>query len=215
MPYNKGDFTEQGVAGDVTALVRLNDKRIVKMVLSSDDESSNVDVAGTVYDYLNGETYPLVVPPTPPTPTGEPVLIETVEVGAVNTTSTTATTVTSSSLSLDYEPYSLLVVLTKGTKDTAGYYHGTLNIVVIEGKSDVTVPDGVGLSTRALMYYYDSAGVLVSKTSTTSSGVYVSSFSYSGSTTSVTWASKYDSAKGTIDDTFTAYIYGVKLSDLI
>ena len=210
--FNKGDFTEQGVAGDVTALVRLNNKRIVKMVLSSDDESSNVDVTGTVYDHLNGETYPLVVPPTP---TGEPILIETVEVGAVNTTSTTATTVTSSTLSLDYEPYSLLVVLTKGTKDTAGYYHGTLNIVIIEGKSDVTVPDGAGLSTRALMYYYDSEGVLVSKSATTSAGVYVSSFAYSGSTTNITWASKYDSAKGTIDDTFTAYIYGVKLSDLI
>lgn len=212
MPFNKGDFTQQGVAGDVTALVRLNNKRIVKMVLSSDDESSNVDVAGTVYDDLNGETYPLVVPPTP---TGEPILIETVEVGAVNTTSTTATTVTSSTLSLDYEPYSLLVVLTKGTKDTAGYYHGTLNIIAIEGKSDVTVPDGAGLSTRALMYYYNSAGVLVSKTATTSAGVYVSSFAYSGSDTNITWASKYDSTKGTIDDTFTAYIYGVKLSDLI
>lgn len=59
MPYNKGDFTQQGVNGDVSALVRLNDKRVVKMVLSSDDESSNVDVQGTVYDYLNGETYPL------------------------------------------------------------------------------------------------------------------------------------------------------------
>ena len=59
MPYDKGDFTEQGINGAVTALVRLNDKRVVKMALSSDDESSNVDVTGTVYDYLNGETYPL------------------------------------------------------------------------------------------------------------------------------------------------------------
>lgn len=59
MPYDKGDFTQQGVNGDVSAVVRLNDKRVVKMVLSSDDESSNVDVQGTVYDYLNGETYPL------------------------------------------------------------------------------------------------------------------------------------------------------------
>lgn len=59
MPYDKGDFTQQGINGDVSALVRLNDKRVVKMVLSSDDESSNVDVTGTVYDYLNGETYPL------------------------------------------------------------------------------------------------------------------------------------------------------------
>ena len=59
MPYNKGDFTQQGINGDVSALVRLNEKRVMKVVLSSDDESSNVDVTGTVYDYLNGETYPL------------------------------------------------------------------------------------------------------------------------------------------------------------
>ena len=78
MPYNKGDFTQQGINGDVSALVRLNDKRVVKMVLSSDDESSNVDVTGTVYDYLNGETYPL----GGTTPTGTITITENTEPGS-------------------------------------------------------------------------------------------------------------------------------------
>lgn len=57
MPYNKGDFTQQGVNGDVSALVRLNEKRVVKVVLSSDDESDNCDISGKVYDLLNGTSY--------------------------------------------------------------------------------------------------------------------------------------------------------------
>ena len=59
MPYNKGDFTQQGVAGDVSALVRLNEKRVMKVVLSSDDESDNCDISGAVYDLLNEEVYPI------------------------------------------------------------------------------------------------------------------------------------------------------------
>ena len=57
MPYNKGDFTQQGVNGDVSALVRLNEKRVMKVVLSSDDESDNCDISGKVYDLLNGADY--------------------------------------------------------------------------------------------------------------------------------------------------------------
>ena len=59
MPYNKGDFTQQGINGDVSALVRLNEKRLMKVVLSSDDESDNCDISGAVYDLLNGTSYPL------------------------------------------------------------------------------------------------------------------------------------------------------------
>ena len=57
MPYNKGDFTQQGVNGDVSALIRLNEKRVMKVVLSSDDESDNCDISGKVYDLLNGTSY--------------------------------------------------------------------------------------------------------------------------------------------------------------
>lgn len=59
MPYNKGDFTQQGIAGDVTSLVRLNEKRTVKLTLSADDASDNCDISGSVIDELNGKTYPI------------------------------------------------------------------------------------------------------------------------------------------------------------
>ena len=57
MPYDKGDFTQQGINGDVSALVRLNEKRVMKVVLSSDDESDNCDISGKIYDLLNGTSY--------------------------------------------------------------------------------------------------------------------------------------------------------------
>lgn len=57
MPYDKGDFTQQGINGDVSTLVRLNEKRVMKVVLSSDDESDNCDISGKVYDLLNGTSY--------------------------------------------------------------------------------------------------------------------------------------------------------------
>ena len=57
--FNKGDFTQQGIAGDVTSLVRLNEKRTVKLTLSADDASDNCDISGSVIDELNGKTYPI------------------------------------------------------------------------------------------------------------------------------------------------------------
>lgn len=59
MPFNKGDFTQQGIAGDVTSLVRLNEKRTVKLTLSADDASDNCDISGSVIDELNDKTYPI------------------------------------------------------------------------------------------------------------------------------------------------------------
>ena len=56
---NKGDFTQQGIDGDVSALIRLNDKRIVKLALSSDDEDSSITISGTVFDTLNNIETPL------------------------------------------------------------------------------------------------------------------------------------------------------------
>ena len=116
MPYNKGDFTQQGINGDVSALVRLNDKRVVKMVLSSDDESSNVDVTGTVYDYLNGETYPL----GGTTPTGNIAITEnTVEPLDISQYATATVNVSGGG---GYELYDLTVTLVNNSINSITAY---------------------------------------------------------------------------------------------
>lgn len=59
MPFNKGDFTQQGVAGHVNANLRLNEKRLVNIDLTSNEEAEGCTIAGAVTDLLNNEVYPI------------------------------------------------------------------------------------------------------------------------------------------------------------
>ena len=57
MPYNKGDFTQQGVNGHVNANVRLNEKRLVNIDMTSNEEAEGCTITGTVTDLLNDKVY--------------------------------------------------------------------------------------------------------------------------------------------------------------
>ena len=55
--FNKGDFTQQGVNGHVNATVRLNEKRLVNIDLTSNEEAEGCTIVGTVKDLLNDKVY--------------------------------------------------------------------------------------------------------------------------------------------------------------
>lgn len=55
--FNKGDFTQQGVAGHVNANLRLNEKRLVSIDLTSNEEAEGCTITGTVKDLLNDKVY--------------------------------------------------------------------------------------------------------------------------------------------------------------
>ncbi|MBQ1315571.1 MAG: hypothetical protein IIY57_05205 [Erysipelotrichaceae bacterium] len=55
--FNKGDFTQQGVAGHVNANLRLNEKRLVSIDLTSNEEAAGCNITGTVKDLLNNQVY--------------------------------------------------------------------------------------------------------------------------------------------------------------
>ena len=55
--FNKGDFTQQGVAGHVNANLRLNEKRLVNIDLTSNEEAEGCTINGTVKDLLNDKVY--------------------------------------------------------------------------------------------------------------------------------------------------------------
>ena len=57
MPFNKGDFTQHGVAGHVNANLRLNEKRLVSIDLTSNEEAAGCTITGTVKDLLNDKVY--------------------------------------------------------------------------------------------------------------------------------------------------------------
>lgn len=55
--FNKGDFTQQGVAGHVNANLRLNEKRLINIDLTSNEEAEGCTITGTVTDLLNDKVY--------------------------------------------------------------------------------------------------------------------------------------------------------------
>lgn len=55
--FNKGDFTQQGVAGHVNANLRLNEKRLVNIDMTSNEEAEGCTITGTVTDLLNDKVY--------------------------------------------------------------------------------------------------------------------------------------------------------------
>lgn len=55
--FKKGDFTQQGVNGHVNATVRLNEKRLVSIDLTSNEEAEGCTIAGNVTDLLNDKVY--------------------------------------------------------------------------------------------------------------------------------------------------------------
>ena len=57
--FNKGDFTQQGVAGHVNANLRLNEKRLINIDLTSNEEAEGCTITGTVKDLLNDKVYPI------------------------------------------------------------------------------------------------------------------------------------------------------------
>lgn len=65
MPFNKGDFTQQGVAGHVNANLRLNEKRLVNIDLTSNENDEGCTISGTVTDLLNNVVYQVSKPTSP------------------------------------------------------------------------------------------------------------------------------------------------------
>ena len=55
--FNKGDFTQQGVAGHVNANLRLNEKRLVNIDMTSNEEAEGCTITGAVTDLLNDKVY--------------------------------------------------------------------------------------------------------------------------------------------------------------
>lgn len=57
--FNKGDFTQQGVAGHVNANLRLNEKRLVNIDLTSNEDAEGCTISGQITDMLNNIVYSL------------------------------------------------------------------------------------------------------------------------------------------------------------
>lgn len=207
MPYDKGDFTQQGINGDVSALVRLNEKRIMKVVLSSDDESDNCDISGKVYDLLNGASYD--IGSGGGGGEGFGTLLLTQDLGAVATESETRETIGNLD-AIDVTDYDMLLVVIKADTQTTGHLL-TARPVWLTASTDRSTKSGNVIPTATLNMYKNGNNIVVNS-STTASGVYVTSGGYSGNNLTLPVSKKYSPTYTTaINNNYHAYVYGFSL----
>lgn len=235
MPFNKGDFTQQGVNGDVSALVRLNEKRVVKLTLSSDDNDSSVTISGTVYDDLNDVTSSIASAPSgtieiTANGTGIDVsqyaqadvnvsgglatLIKTVNLGHLTTSSTSAvdTGVTIDvDLTTDLYDFYLLVA---ETEPQTSHLYATMSAAALQYGTGYPNFSGVTSGLFRYLVYVNENDMYVSSYRTSASGVFIpdSGCTVSDNTLHLPIKMAYSSTyTKTVDGDFTGYLYGINI----
>jgi hypothetical protein len=147
-------------------------------------------------------------------------LLGTKDCGTISTSSTTAATINKDFSVSGVGDYDLLVVETSVNTKTNGRHAATARLIWLTASSTIGTKNGTAIATATWNVKLSSAGVATSRSSTTARGIYPYSCSLS-TTDGVTSAafvmySCYNSTQtGTINGTYTARVYGVKLYDLI
>ena len=147
-------------------------------------------------------------------------LLDTTSVGSISTSSTSATA-TSTTLSVSgVQDYDLLIVEVSVNTKTNNRHAATARLIWLTAGNTIGTKNGATIATATWNVKLSSNGTATSRANTTPYGVYPNSCTLSTSN-SVTTASipiyqRYNSTQtGTINGTYTARTYGVKLYDLI
>lgn len=146
-------------------------------------------------------------------------LIQTTALGALATTSTNATdtgkTITLASTT-NFTDYDLLIVDISVDTPTNGRHTSTVSQVLLTGTSNVSTKNTYTVVSNKWNSKLGSTGTGSTRQSTTAYGVYINAASVSGGTMTMTVYDRYNSnSTGTLNGTYTARVYGVKLYDLI
>lgn len=146
-------------------------------------------------------------------------LISTTSLGSLSTSSTSSTD-TGKSLSLasstGWANYDLLVIDISVNSVTNGRHTSTVSMVYITRQSSYSTPSNYAVVSNKWNSKVSSSGTASTRQSTTVYGIYANSVSVSSNTMSIPIYYKYNSNNtSTINGTYTARVYGVKLYDLI
>lgn len=143
-------------------------------------------------------------------------LLNTTSIGTVSTTSTQAASLNVSCEVSGINSYDLLIVESSVNTKTNGRHAATIGLIFLTASSAIGTKSGATVATAKLNIKLSSNGTATSSTSTTAYGVYPNSCSVSDGTASIPMYRRYNSTStGTINGTYTARVYGVKLYDLI
>lgn len=147
------------------------------------------------------------------------VLLQTTAIGALQTSSTSAAD-TGKTISLasttGWADYDLLLVDISVDTKTNGRHTSTVTPVILTGTSSVGTKNTYTVASNKWNSKLGSTGTESTRQSTTAYGVYVNSASVSSNTLTLTVYYRYNSnSTGTLNGTYTARVYGIKLIDLI
>ena len=143
-------------------------------------------------------------------------LLNTTSIGTVNTTSTQAASLNVSCSVSNIDAYDLLIVESSVNSVTNGRHTCTVGLIFLTASSAVGTKNGATVATVKLNMKASSTGTTTTSASTIAYGIYPNSCSISSGTATIPMYRRYNSTStGTINGTYTARVYGVKLYDLI
>ena len=143
-------------------------------------------------------------------------LLKTTSLGTLSTSSTSATDTGKTMTVTGYNDYDVLVVDVSVDSVTNGRHTSTVSMVYLTGTSAVTTKNTYAVGSNKWNSKRSSSGTGSTRQSTSAYGIYVYSTSVSSNTMTLTFYYRYNSNNtGTINGTYTARVYGLKLYDLI
>lgn len=147
------------------------------------------------------------------------VLLQTTSLGSLSTTSTSAAdtgkTVTLAS-STNWDDYDLLLVDISVNTVVNGRHTSSVTPVLLTGTSNVNTKNTYTVGSNVWNSKVNSSGTKSTRQSTTKYGVYINAASVSNSTLTLTVYYRYNSnSTSTLNGSYTARVYGIKLIDLI
>lgn len=143
-------------------------------------------------------------------------LLATLSMGTISTSSTQAANTNKSISVSGINNYDALVVETSVDTKTNNRHAATVGFIWLTASSAVGTKDAGTIATAKWNCKLSSTGTATTRSSTTAYGIYPNSITISSGTASIPMYQRYNSTQtGTINGTYTARVYGLKLYDLI
>lgn len=143
-------------------------------------------------------------------------LLKTTSLGTLQTSSTSASDTGKTMTVTGYDDYDVLVVDASVDSPVNGRHTSTVSFVIVTGTSSVDTKNTYTVAGNKWNSKLGSTGTGSTRQSTSAYGIYVNTASVSGSTMTLAFYQRYNSnSTGTLNGTYTARVYGLKLYELI
>lgn len=197
-PQVSAGYVASGTAGNSSVSLSATDSNF-----TAENIKSGVSLFGKTGSYTGGGGSGLT-------------LLKSTSLGAMSTSSTSPTDTGKTITVTGYNDYDVLVVDISVDTPTKGRHTSTVSMVYLTGTSAVTTKNTYAVGSNKWNSKLSSAGAGSTRQSSTAYGIYVNAATVSGNTMTFTLYYRYHSTyAGTINGSYTARVYGLKLYDLI